>query len=77
MAFREAGFRHAIMAEAISLAKELDDMHALALALWHAGCLAHFERNPVEGERYSSDLIELSTRQHFAQWIATGAVLRG
>ena len=52
-------------------------MHALALALWHAGCLAHFERNPVEGERYSSDLIELSTRQHFVQWIATGAVLRG
>jgi len=77
MAFREAGFRHAIMAEAISLAQELDDMHALALALGHAGCLAHFERNPVEGERYSSDLIELSTRQHFVQWIATGAVLRG
>jgi adenylate cyclase len=73
----ETGFCHAIMAEAISLAKELHDMHALALALWHAGWLAHLERNPVEGERYSSDLIELSTRHHFAQWIATGAVLRG
>jgi hypothetical protein len=73
----ETGFCHAIMAEAISLAKELNDMHALALALWHAGWFAHFERNPVEGERYSSDLIELSTRHHFAQWIATGAVLRG
>jgi predicted ATPase len=73
----EASFCYAIMAEAISLAKELHDMHALALALWHAGWLTHFERNPIEGERYSSDLIELSTRHHFAQWIATGAVLRG
>jgi predicted ATPase len=73
----ETGFCDAIMAEAISLAKELHDMNALALALWHAGSLAHLERNPVEGERYSSDLIELSTRHHFAQWIATGAVLRG
>ena len=52
-------------------------MHALALALWHAGCLAHFERNPVEGERYSSDLIELSTRHHFAHWLVVGRILRG
>ena len=29
-------------------------MHALALALWHAGCLAHFERNPVEGKRLAN-----------------------
>ena len=41
-------------------------MHALAVALWHAGCLAHFERNPAEVERLASDLIELSTRQNFA-----------
>ena len=67
----------ATMAEAISLAKELNDMHALALALFFAGALAHFERNPAEVERLASDLIELSTRQNFALWLAGGQVLRG
>ena len=57
------------MAEAISLAKELNDMHALAVALWLAACLAHFERNPAEVERLASELIELSTRQNFAFWL--------
>jgi predicted ATPase len=28
-------------------------------------------------ERYSSDLIELSTRHHFAHWLAVGSILRG
>src|SRR5262249_2441026 len=36
--------------EAISLAKELNDMHALALALYFAGFLAHFEQNHAEME---------------------------
>jgi len=67
----------AIMAEAISLAKELNDMHALAVALWHCGWLAYFERNPTEVERCASDLIELSTRQNFAYWLAGGKVHRG
>jgi serine/threonine protein kinase len=67
----------ATMAEAISLAKELNDMHALARALWFAGHLAHFERNPVEVGRLASDLIELSTRQNFAFWLPGGKVLRG
>ena len=59
------------MAEAISLATELNDMHALAVALYYAGWLAHYERNPAEVERLASDLIELSTRQHFAiGWLA-------
>ena len=65
------------MAEAISAAKELNNMQALAQALWHAGWLAHFERNPAQVERLASDLIELSTRQHFATWLPGGAVLRG
>jgi predicted ATPase len=65
------------MAEAISLAKELNDMHALAVALLHAGWLAQFERNPAGVERLASDLIELSTRQNFANWLAGGEVLRG
>src|SRR5271165_3079067 len=65
------------MAEAISLAKELNDMHALAVALWNAGILAHYERNTAQAERFVSDLIELSTRQNFAFFLAGGEVLRG
>jgi predicted ATPase len=65
------------IAEAISLAKELNDMHALALALWHTAFLAHYERNPAEVERLASDLIELSTRENFAFWVSAGAILRG
>ena len=58
----------ATMAEAVSLATELNDMHALAVALYWSGWLAHFEDNPAEVERLASDLIELSTRQHFAHF---------
>ena len=65
------------MAEAIALAKELNDMAALGLALYWAGLLAHFEGNPAEVERLASDLIELSTRQAFASWLPGGVVLRG
>jgi serine/threonine protein kinase len=63
--------------EAIALAKELNDMHALVLALFYAAILAHFERNPAEVERLASDLIERSTRQNFATWLPGGAALRG
>jgi predicted ATPase len=65
------------MSEAIVLAKELNDMHALAFALWHAAFLRACERNPAEVERLASDLIELSTRQNFAGWLPGGVVLRG
>jgi adenylate cyclase len=65
------------MAEAISLAKELNDTHGLALALYFAACLAHFERNPAEVERLASDLIALSTRHNFAYFLAGAAILRG
>ena len=65
------------MAEAIALAKKLNDMHGLAEALYFAACLSHYERNPAETERLASDLIELSTRHNFAFWAARGAVLRG
>jgi hypothetical protein len=68
---------NATMAEAVSLAKELNDMHALAVALWHSGWLAYFQRDPGEVERFSSNLIELSTRQNFAFWLAGGEVHRG
>ena len=68
---------HAMMDEGISIAKEFNDTNALAFALNHAAVLAHLERNSADVERYSSDLIELSTRQKFATWQTVGAILRG
>jgi tetratricopeptide (TPR) repeat protein len=68
---------HPTMAEAIALAKELNDMHALHVALWAAAILAQFEGDPAEVERLASDLIELSTRQNFSQFLGGGEVLRG
>jgi predicted ATPase len=68
---------HGNMASAISLAKELNDMHALTHSLWNAGFLAHFERNPMQVERCASELIELSTSQNFASWLAGAKVVRG
>ena len=67
----------ATMTEAISLARKLNDMHGLAVALWHAGWLAYFQRNPTEVERCALDLIELTVRQNFMLWLAGGKVLRG
>jgi hypothetical protein len=67
----------ATMAEAIALAKELNNASALAVALFHAGFLWHLERNPTEVERLASELIELCLRQNFAIWLAGGTVLRG
>ena len=45
----------ATMAEAISVARKFNDMHGLAVALWHAGWLAYFERNTTEVERCASE----------------------
>jgi predicted ATPase len=57
--------------------KDLNDMHALAVALYLAGILGHLERNPAKVERLASDVIELSTRHQFAYWLAAGKILRG
>ena len=67
----------AMMDEAISLAKELNDTNALALALSWAAGLGQRERNTAEVDRLASDLIELSTRHNFVYWLAVGAVNRG
>jgi len=67
----------ATIAEAISLAEELSDMHGLALSLYFAGGLSHFQRNPAEVERVASALIELSVRHNFAYWLAAAGILRG
>jgi hypothetical protein len=65
------------MSEAISLAEELKDMYGLAMALSSAATLEVAVRNLEEVERYSSDLVELSTRHHFAHFLTIGSILRG
>jgi hypothetical protein len=75
--FEETASCQVTISEAISLAKELNDMYGLAQALFFAGMLAHFARHPGEAERLASDLTELSTRQNFAFFLAGGQVLRG
>jgi hypothetical protein len=42
------------MARAIALAKELNDMPGLGLALYWAALLAQFEGDPAEVERLAS-----------------------
>ena len=68
---------HQTMEEAISLAKELNETNSLAVALHFAAFLARYERNPAEVERLASSLIELSTVQNFAFWLACGEISRG
>jgi Protein kinase domain/NACHT domain len=75
--FGEIDTSKATMAEAIAVAKEMDDMHGIAEALYFAACLSHYDRNPAEVERLTSDLIELSTRQDFALYLIRGTILRG
>ena len=65
------------MDEAISIAKELKDRNALAMALHFSAYIAHYDRKTAEVERLASDLIELSTRHHFALWQAIGAIWHG
>ena len=75
--FGEIASCQGTMAEAISLAKKLNDTHGLAVALYFVGILGYYERNPAEVERSASDLIELSTRHNFTVFLAIGAVYRG
>src|ERR1700730_14244024 len=60
------------------LVSERVERHArMAVALYIAGFLGHFERKPAEVEHLAADLMELSTRQNFPLWLAGGEVLRG
>src|SRR5262249_47077588 len=54
--------------------KEVNDM---AFALGSAALLGYWKRNPSEVERLASDVIELSTRHHFAHWLVWGSINRG
>ena len=65
------------IAETISFAKEMNDMHGLVVALWHAAVFAYYQNSPEEVERLATKLIELSTRHHFAHWLPQGEVFRG
>jgi len=75
--FGEMAFCQSTMAQAVSLAKQLNEANSLAVAIHFAAFLARYERNPAEVERLASDLIELSTRQSFAFWLAWGEISRG
>jgi predicted ATPase len=75
--FGEFASCRASMAEAMLLAKELNDTNGFAVALFHAAILAYLERNPAEVESSAANLIELSRRHNFALWLAGGAILRG
>jgi hypothetical protein len=75
--FGEIAASQAAIAEAMSLAKKLNDMHGLAVTLCYAAGLSFLKRNPAEVERLASDLIQLSTRQQFPYWMAIGTVFRG
>ena len=75
--FGEIATAQAKIAEAIVLAKKLNDMHGLAVALWYAASLARLNRSPAEVERFASDLVKLSTRQNFPYWLVIGSIFRG
>ena len=75
--FGEIATAQAKIAEAIALAKEVNDMPGLAVALCYAAFLARWNRSPAEVERFASDLIKLSTRENFAYWLVIGSIFRG
>ncbi|HYY26604.1 MAG TPA: hypothetical protein VE860_01600 [Chthoniobacterales bacterium] len=75
--FGEIISSQAAITEAIALAKELNDMDALAVALQFSAWLAYYNRNSTYVERVASDLIELSTRHNFSYWLAIATIFRG
>jgi tetratricopeptide (TPR) repeat protein len=74
---KEIGSCHEAMAEAISVAKELNDMGALANAIFNSGILAYYERDVSYAGHSASDVIELSTSHNFPFWLTLGSILRG
>jgi tetratricopeptide (TPR) repeat protein len=75
--FGEIALCNTTIAEAISVAKELNDRHGLAVALFHATVIGYRERNLENVESLATELIELSTQQNFAYFLAVGTILRG
>jgi predicted ATPase len=75
--FGEVASSRLTIAEAISLAKELNDYYTLAPALWFAAVLSHFEGNFAEVERLASELTELSTRHSYTHYLIDAQIFRG
>jgi hypothetical protein len=73
----EIEYCHATIADAVSIAKELNDAHALAVGLLFTAMLAQLERNPARTESFAAELIEVSTHHNFKAWLAWGSLLRG
>ena len=74
--FAQIASGQATMAEATSLAQELNDMHGLTAALLSKALFAYYEQDPGPAERFASEVIEISIRQSFATWLTLGTVIR-
>ena len=68
---------HLTMEEAISLAKELNDMPALTGAIAHSAYLSHYEHDVSKAGRLASNVMALSTQHNLALFLAIGSILRG
>jgi hypothetical protein len=68
---------HETLAKAISVAKELNDLHGFAVTLSWAAIVAQFEHTPAEVDRLASELIELCTPHNFVFYLTLGVSLRG
>jgi hypothetical protein len=75
--FGEIASCQSTIADAISLAKELNDTHALAEGLFFAAILASTKHDAGETERLASEVTELSARYNFAHWLPLTNILRG
>jgi hypothetical protein len=64
----EAASYQVTIAEAVSVAKQLHDMHALVLVLYWSTYLACLEGDFAKVGRLASDLMETSMRLTFATW---------
>jgi predicted ATPase len=73
----EAASYQVTIAEAVSVAKQLHDMHALVLVLYWSTYLACLEGDFAKVGRLASELMETSTRLTFATWLPHARVLRG
>ncbi len=74
--FGEIDRSKATIAEAISLARDLNDMWPSALAIFIGGILARLENNFSEVESSALELVELSTRCNFATSLTLGSAHR-
>jgi predicted ATPase len=63
--------------EALSLSRELDHPFSLAFALNQTARVHQYRREVQATQELAETLITLATKHRFAQWVATGKLLRG